>query len=481
MCGKVMAMKRKVLKIVLLLLLFAVLYVVVGALAPFVLQRSVSEEYKEGVDTSRFRKEGQSRDYASVVETNADALSVRIRMIEEATESIVLSTFDIRPGKSASDVFAALYAAADRGVEVKVLVDGLYGSYHMNGEPIFEAAGSHENIEIKFYNIPSLLKPWTINGRMHDKYILIDDKLLLMGGRNTFNYFLGDYAKKGISYDREVLVCNAVKADGDADSVVCQVWDYFEKMWALDTCETVFDGKGEKEEVRKAGRELTAHYDEMRESHPDWFAPIDYEKEMIPIKNAVLLSNTTGIYAKEPRIWYELAELMKKAKERVYIQMPYAVLSRGMYADLSDIAERTDCTLLINSTAVGDNFMASSDYTHNRRKVLDTGVDLYEFNGDHSFHGKSLLIDDDLSVIGSCNTDMRSVYVDTETMLVIYGEEFSEELEGHIRKMEDRSLKVNEDGTYERKDTVAPKELTGKEKAVFAVTSRLFQIFRYLI
>lgn len=100
----------------------------------------------------------------------------------------------------ARDIFSSLLEAADRGVKVQILVDGLYGTLHMEGNPIFYAAGTNPNIEIKFYNIPNPLKPWTINGRMHDKYLLVDDKLLLLGGRNTFDYFLGEYANHFITF-----------------------------------------------------------------------------------------------------------------------------------------------------------------------------------------------------------------------------------------------------------------------------------------
>ena len=54
----------------------------------------------------------------------------------------------------------------------------------------------------------------------------------------------------------------------------------------------------------------------------------------------------------------------------------------------------------------------SVSYTH-------LGINIWEYEGGYSYHGKSILIDDDLSVIGSFNMDMRSAYLDTELMLVI--------------------------------------------------------------
>ena len=39
---------------------------------------------------------------------------------------------------------------------------------------------------------------------MHDKYVIVDDSAYILGGRNTFDYFLGDYGFENKSLDREV-------------------------------------------------------------------------------------------------------------------------------------------------------------------------------------------------------------------------------------------------------------------------------------
>ena len=40
------------------------------------------------------------------------------------------------------------------------------------------------------------------DGRMHDKYLIADGKRYILGGRNTYNYFLGDFPGHK-NYDRE--------------------------------------------------------------------------------------------------------------------------------------------------------------------------------------------------------------------------------------------------------------------------------------
>ena len=48
---------------------------------------------------------------------------------------------------------------------------------------------------------------------------------------------------------------------------------------------------------------------------------------------------------------------------------------------------------------------------------------MYEVVCGQSLHTKTILIGDDLSIVGSFNADMRSAYLDTELMLVIESEE----------------------------------------------------------
>lgn len=479
--------RKRTRKIIARVMLVFLLYVVLGALVPFMYQPKVKKEYRQQSNTSRFYNENAtSVDRAAIVETSKEALDIRMTMFEEAKERIVLSTFDIRLGESCTDIFSSLLEAADRGVQVQILVDGLYGGIHMKMEPIFYLAGTHENIEIKFYNIPNILLPWTINGRMHDKYILIDDKLLLLGGRNTFDYFLGNYTDKNLSYDREVFIYNTASGER-TESVIEEVYAYFDTIWNSKDCKTVYKDTPfwiDKKTLETERDRLEQHYENMKIKTPNLFdKSMDYHEYTVAICKASFINNPIHILAKQPYVWYEITELAKKSKERVYLHTPYAVFSKAMYQDITKLIkeENKNITMQVNSTAVGDNVMASSDYTLSRKKLLKTGIKLYEFQGDYSSHGKSALFDSDLSLIGSYNVDMRSTYVDTEVAIVIHGEEFNQLLEEKIMDMEAQSLEVDADGNYIEKIGVEKVELPFGKKILFSITSILFQLIRYLI
>lgn len=75
----------------------------------------------------------------------------------------------------------------------------------------------------------NLLLPWKTQGRMHDKYVIVDDSVFILGGRNTFDYFIGDYPTNSRSYDREVLVYNTDFKNGPGEGL-SQVRAYFESV-----------------------------------------------------------------------------------------------------------------------------------------------------------------------------------------------------------------------------------------------------------
>ena len=466
-------MKKK-LKIIGIVLLVYLLYVIVGMLAPFIHLKSVSAEGKTQIQAENFyRKPGEKEtDRAKIVEENQEALDVRLDMIRRAKKEIIISTFDIREGSSTDDTFAALTAAAQRGVKVKILVDGLYGTLHMSGKDIFQAAGSHPNIEIRFYNTPNPLKPWTIHGCLHDKYLVVDDQYLLMGGRNMFDYFIGTHKGKSTGLDREILIVNT---GGEKNSAVYQVKDYFEEVWNLDVCKRKFDSRSKEKRSGKI-KELLKHEKELD-------VPVfDYEEITVPVKKATLVTNPTHIYGKEPYVWETMKQLMLDADERVLIHTPYAVFSDEMYEGMEEVKKKVPNTaIILNSIASGDNICASADYKKNKQKILDTDVQIYEYMGRHSTHGKSLVIDDDLAIVGSYNFDCRSTYVDTETMLVVQGEEIAAQLSENLQTLQDGSLPVDADGNYISDSKIKEREIdSGKERTI-TILSYIIQCVRYLV
>lgn len=405
-----------------------ILYVIAGAVIPYLRQPDVSETFKEDFNVKDFYSDTISCDRAAIIEDNGEALTERLRMIENAKESIILSTFDFRSDTSGKQVISALMAASDRGVNIKVLMDGFNFWTHMEGNPYFYALMAKSNVEIRIYNTATPLLPWKGMSRMHDKYIIVDNEVYMLGGRNTFNYFLG--AQKGHkNYDRDVLIYNT----GDGSSSVYLLTEYFNTVWELDCCDIWSFGRiiTDLPSVKNAAKELENIYKAMKNEHKEWFSAIDYTKMTVPTNNVSLLSNPVELYSKEPQVFWGLCQLMANAEEKVVIHTPYIIFNDMMYESFRKICDSgVDITLMTNSSTNNGNAFGAVDYILNKSKILNTGIKILEYTGGISYHGKSITIDDRLSIVGSFNMDMKSAYQDTELMLVIDSPELNEQLTG---------------------------------------------------
>lgn len=478
--------KKKVIKLIVTLLALFLVYVILGATLPFIHQKDVSDSAKAKLDAVNFYSDQISVDRAAVVEDSEEALDIRLRMLNDAKERIIMSSFSFKTDRSSQEIFATVLAAANRGVKVEIIADAVSAGIDMKRDPMYYVLAAHDNITIKYYNMFHILKPWSFNGRMHDKYVIIDDRMLLLGGRNTSNYFLGTYNTKVLSYDRDIFVYNtAAGTESSCESVIHDTIEYFKSVWNSKDSEIVFDKVplSRKRKIKSAKKMLEDTYQKLLTERADLMTgEMDYLAYTVKTNKITLIANPINTMSKEPYIWYQINRLMQNAKDRVFIQTPYAVLNKKMEKDLASLSGKlNEYEMLLNSVEVGDNYMASSDYLWNKQDVLDTGIKVYEFAGDHSTHDKSLLIDDDISIIGSYNFDIRSVYLDTEVMLVVHGKEFNQELENAMDAMKEQAYEVQSDGTYvENEELSLPKIPTWKRLA-FRVTSALFQIIRYLL
>ncbi len=459
-------------------LIFAI-YNIAGALIAYSKQPEMETVYTEASITDSYFSDTVSGDRAGIIEDNEEALLVRVRLIKDARESIVLSTFDFHSDESGRVIMGALMEAADRGVSVRILVDGFSYIRYMAGNPYFYALAAYENIEFKVYNQVNLLTPWKLMGRMHDKYLIADDMAYLLGGRNIYNYFLGDYSEYK-NHDRDVLVYN--ESAGQASSLY-QVKNYFEYVWSYKECSIVHDNTAILDwiSVERALEDIRDEYNEYLLQAGGQLEAYDYYEVTVPADRITLISNPIHVEAKEPIVWHKLIALMKTAYTRVKLHTPYIICNDMMYADLKTVADSPVQTMLMtNSVANNGNPFGAGDYLKNKENVLATGLDVWEYEGGTSYHCKTILIDDNISVVGSFNMDMRSVYLDTEVMLVIDSKELNSRLCANMEIYERCSRQAINADDYYNPYEVAPIELTDKRRKRIIIIQSLIGWARFL-
>ena len=155
---------KKILKSLVVLILLFMLYILTGIILSYRKHPDISQEYQSQFRAMDCYADATSCDRAYIIEDNEEALLERLKMIEQAEDRVILSTFEFRADNSGKDILAVLLQAADRGVDIKILADGGTAFLQMDGNEYFQALAAMENVEIKIYNRVNLLMPWKSMG-----------------------------------------------------------------------------------------------------------------------------------------------------------------------------------------------------------------------------------------------------------------------------------------------------------------------------
>lgn len=410
-----------------IVLVYAI-YVLLTGWLPFFHRGTTTDEYKAQHPASRFFGNPMlwGNDRIALLEAPVEAGRWRIQLIEQAQESIVVSYHTLVSGAYSDIFFGALFDAADRGVKVRFICDAVVGGMKGSLLDIRKAMEAHPNIELGLYEPLRLFMPWRWHNRLHDKFLVVDGRIAIMGGRNIADKL---YQPEGYDgnpvYDRDVLI---YRTNSDEPSVIDQILDYSRHVWNLPYMEHSKTRTEAGTRLGNAARQrLAKQAADQRAAHPEYIAPLveDWESVTIPTNRITLVHNPLGRGSKAPWIWDEMVALFSTAKESVIIQSPYIVPLKAQRQQLKALAESgVGITYLTNSAASTPNFPGFSAYLNRKKRLLETGT-IYEYMGPGSIHAKSSVVDTRISVVGSYNLDPRSLHLDTETMLVIDSEPFN--------------------------------------------------------
>lgn len=460
-------MKNVIFKGIKALAILFVLYILTSLIVPPIFQKEPIE-----LEGAEFAGTGVT-ERVLCIDDNREALIWRLRLIDRAENEIILSTFDFRVDNSGKDMIAALNEAAERGVNIKILVDGISGDMYLRCNRLIGALAANTNVQIKLYNPINLMTPWKINYRLHDKYLIVDGKQYLLGGRNTNDLFLGEYKdKEDSNIDREVLVCS----DGTNSSTEA-LTAYFAKIWDLPCNKEI---SGNRRNLQKAQETLRTHYTELQGSYAEAYLPVDLERETLEAKSITLLSNPTSPENKAPVLWEQLSGIMKNG-ESILIETPYIICNNGMYETLAGFCEGgRRVQIMTNAIESGANPFGCTDYLNEKKNILATGSEVFEVSCGQSLHTKTILVDDHISMIGSYNLDLRSTYLDTELMLVIDCPELNQCLRENASVKAEQSRHVLPDGT-ENEGPDFQGEMPFYKKAGYFLLRLLTGLFRYLL
>lgn len=410
--------KKKILSLVIILYL---IYLLIGMLG------SVYFASVPDVSTNETVKETDER--VALVESGDEAWHIRREMITQAQSSLDIATFSFQGGESVELFNGLLLDAADRGVSIRLLLDGVFHGIRLADRSIYEVFLEHENIEVGMYESLDPLKPWTFNNRMHDKIMIADNRVGLIGGRNIGDKYF-DETVKGASHDREIVIMGDRSLPG---TLVSDMSDYMDELWTLPYVTEREKSRLALMRDRRIERTSKALSERVESYHANSIIIKDADYwigKSHPIDEGLFVRNGLERVKKEPVVWKTLLNQWNQTEESFLLKSPYIIFDSYMRQSSKPISlDPNKLTLLTNGIQATPNYLAHSGYRNNREDLLDSNIHVGEYQAKNSsLHMKSFVRDDKWVGVGSYNLDPRSTYLSTESMLIVKSDDLASEI-----------------------------------------------------
>lgn len=383
----------------------------------------------------------------------AYGLDARLALIGRATRTLDLQVYIMENDESGRAVFAALRDAALRGVRVRLLLDDLNSA---GAEPLLQALVGVPNFEIRLFNpfccarqslasrIASSLGDLTrLDHRMHNKLMIADGALAIVGGRNIADAYFGRDA-----------VANFIDLDAvAAGRVVPQLGVLFDRYWNSEESfpaeALVRPPAAGPERSAMLARLLPPEASRIGLALPpaDLLGREPVGKELAAHRLSLLPGLAYAVAdlpSKRLQIGDELeanslmtgaVSQMLGTRSELVVSSPYLVPgTRGMAVLHSLQRKGVDMTLVTNSLSANDSALVYIGYARYRLPILRASVKLYEVSAQPSasasrpffsgssrgrLHAKLVVIDQQVVLLGSLNLDPRSARRNTELGVAI--------------------------------------------------------------
>ena len=407
-----------------------------------------------------------------IIPVGADGFLIRMQMINAAERTLDLQYFIFRGDDTGRLLTGAVLHAADRGVRVRILIDD---GETIAGDEQIAALEAHPSVEIRIFNpfayrgssmlfraIEFMFDKSRLDYRMHNKLLVVDNAVALMGGRNIGDqYFQIDPGSQAA--DDDIFA---------AGPVTQQLSATFDEYWSSSLsipAEALSGGKTSHAALNQHREVLN---EESRQSKADG---VDYVKRVA--SGEPFNGMTSG---RLPLVWAHaqlicdspdkkkvesgamVGRLMHRAVANATVAVqsellmitPYLIPGKEGMQLFKDLRQRqVRIRILTNSLESSSLLYAQSGYLRYRVPLLEEGVELYEVRsllgnargsgqtaamsryGNYSLHAKLFVFDRQRLFIGSMNFDQRSMHLNTEIGLIIDSPELAQQIAARFDAM----------------------------------------------
>lgn len=413
--------------------------------------------------------------------TGANAFASRSILSDMASRTIDAQYYIWHDDKAGQLLLKDLWESAEQGVRVRLLLDDMNGSPSL--DRLLQNLAKHPNIAVRVINpflyrharpTNYLTNPARINRRMHNKSMIFDGKIAILGGRNIGDEYLNNHQNNHFA-DLDVLLIGKV-----VDDIQKSFDAYWQSPLAFDI-ETL--AKPTRLGLSQKSRQLIDNDNTAKQNATTQAQALKTYRQAIA--NATIgtgLMNQTLPFrykkitfiadapdkllpskAQDPngvRITDDLSQAFGSPVHTLSIVSSYFVPTKQGVDELTYLAKSgVTVQILTNSYDATDVGMVHSGYAHWRKTLLRAGVRLFELKTtakypqmsnalpfsphqqdnrlwrikNHtttSLHAKVFAVDDKRVFIGSYNIDPRSAHLNSEMGVLIDDGELAQLLHG---------------------------------------------------
>ncbi len=403
-----------------------------------------------------------------ILDTGRQAFNARLALAGSAELTLDAQYFIWNADTTGRILAQQVVAAADRGVRVRLLLDD-FGLG--NKDKQLSALDAHAHIEVRVYNpfnagFRSGLRKWAnftlgfsrLNRRMHSKTFIVDNSIVVTGGRNIGDEYF-DASTTMNHRDRDMLSIGPV-----VDTISAQFDEMWNSEWSI-PISALSTSEISKEEQERHYQQLQSATEGVgRILYPLPLAPDERDRLVRSFLEEAIWAPTSFVY-NPPAITRgdesggavvteKLVQLLSAASSEVLVESAYFTIMDDMLTRLTPYLESSvSIKVLTNSLATTDVWTIHAGYTRNREELLRRGVELFEWRGDgqscatvidndnldcanflYSLHAKSVVFDRETIFVGSFNLNPRSHLLNTETALVVKSSELAQRLAADISR-----------------------------------------------
>jgi cardiolipin synthase C len=423
--------------------------------------------------------------YVNLLDRGEDSFLLRIHLLRAARKSIDVQTYIFAEDDAGFLMLDELVKAARRGVKVRVIVDQLFSIDDI--ELLAQLARAHVNFELRVYN-PTFHKANTqpiefaagilccffeFNQRMHNKLLLIDGEIGITGGRNYQNRYF-DWDDDFDYRDRDVLVA------GPAANAMLTSFDAF---WANENSVSLSRLRDVSSRILSDGLDAQGYAMHTFEN-PERVASLSNRADDAEYIDDHFASRAYRVgeveyfsdapnkrgdpHPQDAQLSQHILQLLRDAQSEIVMQTPYLVLSKtAQQVFRQQRKERPQLRILVstNSLAATDAFVVYALSYKYKKRYLKFGFEIHELkplpaeasdlianyaqlgkkistvkkpkyerygsapqatSGVRvNLHAKTILIDGEITLIGSHNFDPRSDHYNTESGFIIHDRAFA--------------------------------------------------------